>query len=122
MYINKNDDDLTQELLNWFGNDLPNQVQILSKKTNPDSNELKKRDQPDGINTNIPKQSILQRIKPRDDINHVKAEITTVEKVAELEEPKKEKATKDPQKVKCNFWPSCKKPECPYAHPKKEVE
>ena len=102
--------------------DLPNKVQFLGKKSSNFTVELKKRNQPDEGNGNTTKQSILQRIKPRDDIKHVKAEITTVEKIIEVEEPKKEKSAKDPKKVKCNFWPSCKKPECPFAHPKEEVK
>jgi len=44
-----------------------------------------------------------------------------VEEKIVVKEEDAEKSKKDPAKVRCRHWPSCKKADCPFVHPKESV-
>ena len=70
----------------------------------------------------------MERIKPRNDpkIKRVKQDEGDEDKGAKQEPTGEEgetteRAKKDPKKVRCTFWPSCKNTDCPFVHPSEQV-
>lgn len=99
---------------------MPKKVESLAlSKSNPE-NILKKREQIE--ETGSKQVSILERVKLREDAKKIKAEIIQVEKpVQEEDEKKNNKFSKDPSKIRCRNYPSCKKQDCPFVHPTEAV-
>ena len=99
---------------------MPKKVESLSlSNSNPES-ILKKREQVEEAGGK--QASILERVKLREDAKKIKAEIIHVEKPVQEEDDKKNsKFSKDPSKVRCRNYPSCKKQDCPFVHPTETV-
>ena len=66
---------------------------------------------------------ILDRIKPRPNVNKVKKVKETTDAGAENgpSEGTEDKPKRDPAKTRCNRWPTCKEQDCPYVHPNQQV-
>lgn len=60
-------------------------------------------------------KSILDRIKPKNE-----DQAGEIQKTQEKEKFVKKK--KDPSKIRCKYWPSCKDESCLYAHPKEQCK
>lgn len=122
-----------EEFVNWLEKEIPKQYNEMTNqaatKEAADEPRLEKRseDQQKPNRAEEKKGNILDRIKPRGQpkTKQVKAEAGEEQQVAEApqqdDEHKGDKPKKDPSKVRCNFWPSCKKPDCPFAHPTEQV-
>ena len=120
-YIKKYDQELTAKIIKWITEDLPKKVEEIANKYKRTVHTGKRT--PDDLeNGKDDKMPLNQRITQRKDIPNKK--IKTDSKPDEKEESKpeegerKEKMKKDTKKTRCNFWPKCNKPDCPFAHPK----
>ena len=106
--------------------DLPDRFNDLVIKESIKGTTLRKRSKDEESKPSENKPSIKDRIKVREDVKdkRIKVASTPIDKVEEktaLKEEETEKTKKDPAKVRCNFWPSCKKTDCPFVHPKEKV-
>ena len=101
--------------------DLPKQFEELVLRESLKNASLRKRSTDEQ-----PRLSIKDRIKVREDVKDKRIKVEAVP--SDSTDPKitgktedAEKTKKDPAKVRCTFWPTCKKPECPFVHPKEAV-
>jgi len=114
---------MTSKIIKWISNDLPKKFEELANK-NGHSVHVGKRTPDDLENGKDDKVPLNQRITQRKDIPNKK--IKTDTKTEDKEDVKledgerKEKYKKDTKKTRCNFWPKCNKPDCPFAHPKEQ--
>ena len=72
------------------------------------------------------KTSVTSRIKLRDDAKKIPIKTEPSSQTATKGESSNpsdpaSKSKKDFSKIRCNFWPNCKKEDCPYVHPKEQV-
>ena len=86
-------------------------VEAEAPKVEEAQEHLTKREVPEKVSG-----SILDRIHPRSGKPEPQAPIPTPG-----EDPK-EKQKREPGKTRCSFWPSCKNAECPFVHPKENVD
>lgn len=126
MSIKKEDQATTAKLINWMANELPKKFEDLVSRKSIAGTSLRKRSKEEDAQTDQSKLSIKDRIKVREDAKDKKIKVAAVplEKIEEkikIEGEETDKAKKDPAKVRCSFWPGCKKPECWFAHPKEVV-
>lgn len=108
--------------------DLPKKFNELVLRESVKGTSLRKRSKEEDVKTDEPKGiSIKNRIKVREDVNAKKIKTENGPEVKQEEKPvvkveeNQEKTKKEPSKVKCRHWPSCKNKECPYVHPKELV-
>lgn len=118
--------------MTWMEKDFPKKVNSLKLKEAVVATALRKRsiDDKEKVQADDNKPSIKDRIKVREDAKEKKIKVsvaapaTTPANGTESGKPKDEaptKSAKDPSKVRCNFYPGCKKAECPFVHPKDPV-
>jgi len=112
--------------MHWMSHDLPTKFEDLIVRESTTGSSLRKRSKDEETKVEPTKPSIRDRIKVRDDAKDKKIKVAgiatdKVEEKTKVEGEETEKPKKDPAKVRCGFWPSCKKPECPFVHPKEAV-
>lgn len=122
---------MATKLIAFMEGELPDKFKELFKKESSKEVTLGKRsaeDRPVDEEGKDSKPSIKDRIKPREDARDKRIKVAPAihaepagegvnrEGLASNGKPKK-----DPAKVRCNFYPSCNKPECPFVHPKEPV-
>ena len=102
--------------------DLPKEYSKLAGKDFGDEAVLGKRGADERPTDGDSKPSIKDRIKVREDAKDKRIKVAAVTASApvdgEVKEESNGKGKKDPSKVRCNFYPSCNKPDCPFVHPK----
>ena len=119
-----------EELVSWLEKELPKKFKELTEDSKGKESALEKREDPNSANgQNKPNRkgdSILDRIKPRADNKNKRVKTEEgAESEAKPESPEEEgsgdRPKKDPKKVRCTFWPGCKKEDCPFVHPTEQV-
>lgn len=117
--------------MSWLERELPKKFKELTEGSKLKEVALEKREEFNASNgqnkPNRKNDSILDRIKPRADNKNKKAktdeggENEAKPEGAEEEEAQGDRKKKDPKKVRCTFWPGCKKEDCPFVHPSEQV-
>jgi len=114
----------------WMEDDLPKRFSELVAKEEGKGDSLGKRPIEDKPTNDDGKPSIKDRIKVRDDAKDKRIKVAavlarppnaTTDSPADDTQPKGDgegRSKKDPSKVRCNFYPGCNKPDCPFVHPK----
>lgn len=109
-------------------NDLPKKFDDLVLKESVRGSTLRKRsiDDKEKPQADDAKPSIKDRIKVREDAKDKKIKVAVATPANGSDAPKAKedaptKSQKDPSKVRCNFYPVCKKADCPFVHPKDPV-
>jgi sugar-specific transcriptional regulator TrmB len=114
------------KLMQYMETELPSKFKALMAEKSAKNAELTKREKDESNTVTDSKPSIKDRIKVRTDVAEKRIKVVTSasEKPEHEESPNVniEKGKKDPSKVRCTFWPGCKKPECPFVHPKDPVD
>lgn len=115
--LEKEDPDKVDKLIDFLHGDYVKKYEELLKQFK--QKNQKEEDKPTKKAPPAPNKtegkSILDRIKPKND-----AQAKDLKQVTDQQEP--EKSAKDPSKIRCKFWPSCKVEDCPYAHPKEQCK
>lgn len=106
--------------------ELPRKFEDLVLRETVTGTSLRKRSKEDESKLNEPKLSIKDRIKVREDVKNKRIKVEAAhhepdDQKTSVKTEGIEKSKKDPAKVRCAFWPGCKKPECPFVHPKEAV-
>lgn len=104
---------------------LPKKFRELQAKDSAKTS-LRKRSQEDKPDAEESKPSIKDRIKVREDAKDKRIKVAAVAHAETAEDSKdrenaQSKSKKDPSKVRCHFYPSCNKPDCPFVHPREPV-
>lgn len=112
--------------------DFPKKLGSLKLKEAVVAVGLRKRsiDDKEKVQADDNKPSIKDRIKVRDDAKEKRIKVNVAApapapsngtEAPKAKEDAPARAPKDPAKVRCNFYPGCKKADCPYVHPKDPV-
>lgn len=113
VFENKNTDKV-DKLIDFFQGDyIKHYEDLVKQKQKKDAAKEDKPSKPEQPPSTQDK-SILNRIKPKND-----NQAQVLKQANEQTQPVQKK---DPAKIRCKNWPTCKNEQCPYAHPKEQCK